>query len=120
MEEQHDEEQHGYLLSGLDFLFFFLPLIVTVLIAYTDSLIRNEKIHMTTDKGSYVYTRIFFDFGKFYFVYIIIAVAALLGFFKGKSRRAKGIATCAFIGNLLLAGGIGFLYWAFQDMGKYD
>jgi hypothetical protein len=121
METEHNiEAQRIYLLSGRDVLSFFLPLSVTVLVALVDSWMRNEKVHLTTDQGQYVYTRISFDFERFYFVYIAIALAALVTFFRSKRRRIRTAAICAFIGNFLIAAGITFLWWAFRDLGAQD
>jgi hypothetical protein len=108
------------LLSGRDILSFFLPLIVTLFIALVDSWMRSERIHLTTDQAHYVYTRISFDFERFYFVYVLIAVGALIIHFRSKRRRIKRAATCALVGNLLLSGTLTLLWWAFRGLEVHD
>ena len=118
--EHHIKEQQLYLLSGRDVFSYFLPSMVIIFIAVVDSWMRNQKIDLTTDQGHYLYTRITFDFERFYFVYIAIALAALVTFFRSKRRRIRNAAICAFIGNFLVGGGMTLLWWAFRSLGAQD
>jgi hypothetical protein len=119
-EEHSIKENHTYLLSGRDILSFFLPLMVMVLVALVDSWMRNEKVHLTTDQRQYVYTRISFEFERFYSIYIAVALVALVTFFRSKRCRIRTAALCALVGNFLIGGGLTLLWWGFRDLGTQD